>query len=568
MEDITSVRRFTKLIYSQREVLWPLYLYSAVASIISLSLPLGIQAIINLIMSGRVTTSFFVLVIIVALGYGLTGYIQILQLNISELLQRRIFTKSTFEFAYRIPRMQLMALRKNYTPELVNRFFDTLTIQKYLPKVLIDFASSGFQIVVGLVLIAFYHPFFIIFGFLSVLLIVGLVYLIGPAGLKTALKESKYKYETAHWLEEIARNIVTFKLAKDSNMPLEKANENTENYLGARARHYKTLLVHYYSLLFFKILISGSFLLIGGLLVINQQMNIGQFVAAEIIIIIILSAVEKLILNIDSVYSILTAIEKIGAVTDIPLDREGSPGLDLSGENGLSIKLDNLSIRFPDAKYNSIHKINLNINSGERVLIVGRSGSGKTTLLQLISGMYEDYTGLIKINEIPLKNINIYNYRSKTGDSIAGETIFEGTILDNITMGRNISINRVIGVLRHLEVLEYMEEQGFYLDSRIITGGMNLSSKMKSAIIFARCIAHRPLLMLHDETAHTVDKIDYPAMLTALLRLPHHYTMIATSNSTRNAHLYERVIFMENGSISSDLPYESACRQQWFKDLN
>ena len=568
MQEITPVKRFTRLIYNERNLLWPLYLYAALASIISLSLPLGVQAIINLIMSGRVTTSFFVLVIIVSLGYAITGYIQILQLNISELLQRRIFAKSAFEFAYRIPRMQLMALRKNYTPELVNRFFDTLTVQKYLPKVLIDFAASGFQIIIGLVLIAFYHPFLIIFGLFSVLLIAGLVYLIGPSGLKTALKESKYKYETAHWLEEIARNITTFKLAKDSEMPLEKANKHTEDYLDARGKHYKTLLVHYYSLLLFKVLIAGSFLLVGGLLVINQQMNIGQFVAAEIIVIIVLSAVEKIILNMDSVYSILTAIEKMGTVMDVPLDREGAPGINLPFADGLSIKLDNLSFGIPETKYNIIQKVNLDIAAGSKVLIVGKSGSGKSTLIQLIAGLYENYSGLIKVNDIPLKNISIYDYRSKTGDSLAGESIFEGTLLDNITMGREISVTRILEVLRQLKVMDYIEEQGYSLESMLLTGGMGLPAKMKSAIMFARSIVHRPQLLLLDETAHTVDSLDYPTMLSAIFKSPYKRTVIGISNSTRHAYLYERIILIENGSIIADLPFESAKNQQWFQNLN
>ena len=202
-------------------------------------------------------------------------------------IQQKIFTRSAFEFAYRIPRMKMEAVDQSYMPELVNRFFDTLSIQKGLPKILMDFSSASLQIVFGLILLSLYHPFFIMFSLVLILIVYLIFKFTTPRGLKTSLKESTYKYEVAHWLEELARANSTFKLAGKTSLPMQRTDEKVSQYLIHRKAHFKTLLLQYINLVGFKMVIAAGLLLIGGLLVINQQMNIGQFVASEIIIILI-----------------------------------------------------------------------------------------------------------------------------------------------------------------------------------------------------------------------------------------------------------------------------------------
>ena len=202
---LTPTKRFWKLLKPDSEEIKNIYVYAVFSGLVSLSLPLGIQAIVNLIQGGQISTSWIILVIVVILGIGLTGLLQIFQLGITENLQQRIFTRAAFEFAYRIPRIRLDALYKQYAPELANRFFDTLTVQKGLSKILIDFSSASLQIVFGLILLSLYHPFFVLFSFILVLLVYVIIRFTAKRGLETSLTESKYKYKIAHWLEELAR---------------------------------------------------------------------------------------------------------------------------------------------------------------------------------------------------------------------------------------------------------------------------------------------------------------------------------------------------------------------------
>ena len=171
-----ATQRFFKLLELDKKDISYVYLYAVFAGIITLSLPLGIQAIINLLVGGEVSSSLYLLIGIITVGVTLNGFLTVMQLTVMETLQRRIFTRSAFEFAWRIPRLQLEALTGMYPPELINRFFDTVTLQKGIPKILIDISTAGLQILFGLILLSLYHPFFVFFG-LTLLLILAIIFL-------------------------------------------------------------------------------------------------------------------------------------------------------------------------------------------------------------------------------------------------------------------------------------------------------------------------------------------------------------------------------------------------------
>ena len=189
------------------------------------------------------------------------------------------------------------SLYKHYAPELMNRFFDTMSVQKGLSKILIDFLTAILHVVFGLVLLSFYHPFFIAFSVLLVIIVYAILRFTVRKGLDTSLMESKYKYKVAHWLEEVARTSVTFKLAGTTDLPLKRVDGHTKDYLQARESHFKVLVRQYSLMVGFKVIVALGLLAIGGILVMQQQMNIGQFIAAEIIILLVMAAVEKLVLS-------------------------------------------------------------------------------------------------------------------------------------------------------------------------------------------------------------------------------------------------------------------------------
>ncbi|MBK7428975.1 MAG: ABC transporter ATP-binding protein [Saprospiraceae bacterium] len=564
---LKPIQRFFRLLGQEKKALANLYIFAFFAAIVSLSLPLGIQAIINLITSGQVTTSFYILILIVLIGYGLNGYLQILQIAVTEVLQRKVFAKVAFDFAFRAPRFNLNFLQNMHAPELMNRFFDTLTIQKGIPKILIDFAGSSLQISIGLILLCFYHPFFILFGFISLLLVFFIVRILSPQGLRTALKQSKYKYEVAHWLEELARIIEAFKLAGTSSFPLEQADKKTLNYLNAREAHFKSLLYHYYSILFFKIIIAGGFLLLGGLLVIDQQMNIGQFVASEIIIILMLTNAEKLIYSMDAIYDMLTALEKLGSVTDVPLEKDSDLDIPYEGHGGLKLEVKDLRYSLDEGK-ELIHGISFTIQPGERVMIAGHSGSGKHTLLQLLNGLYENYEGVIKYNDVSIRTLNLQKMRDKIGEILAKESIFKGTLLQNITMGHSASLEEIIEIINFVKLEGFVDTLPEGVQTGLIPEGKSLSRSIKAKILLARCLAKKPKFLMLDENINLIRTREREEILDFIYSKNHPWTVLTVGYSIEMAEKFDRIIFMKDGDIMDHGTYDEVKGKTWFKELS
>ncbi len=344
-----ALGRLFKLLNSERRDIKNILLFAIVSGLINLSLPLGIQAVINFLNAGQLSTSWAVLVIFVLLGISLVGFLQVRQLTITENIERKIFARAAFDFAFRLPRIKQKAVQNKYLPELVNRFFEIVTVQKGLSKLLVDFSGASIQIVFGLFLLSLYHPLFLLLG----IGLMGILFLIfritGKPGLTTSLEESKYKFEVAHWLEEIGRTMSTFKFLGNSELPIQRTDGLVDNYLTARKKHFRILVWQFGGMIAFKVLVAAGLLILGSMLVIDKQINIGQFVASEIIIVLIIGAVEKLILSMQTIYDLLTALEKIGTVTDLPLENNTGTDLrDTSCDSGVEIRFNNVTFTYPD----------------------------------------------------------------------------------------------------------------------------------------------------------------------------------------------------------------------------
>lgn len=524
------------------------YIFAVFSGILSLGLPLGIQMIINFIQLGQLSASWFLLVGLVVSAIGLSGLMNILQLKITENLQQRIFTRSAIEFAYRIPKFKVEKLRQYYNPELSSRFFDTLTIQKAMSKLLIDFMAASLQIIFGLGLLAFYHSFFIFFGFTLLVLLYVLIRFTSKAGYETSLKESSYKYKIANWLSEINAARTSFK-TNHSDAQLSKTDSILNEYLDARKKHFKILVQQYQFLVVFKILIALCLLIVGGILVVNQQMNIGQFVAAEIIIVLVLSSVEKIILNLDLVYDVLTAVEKIGQVTDIPLESNSSLNELPNSNSGIKLTTKELNFNTQEFLHPLLKNVTLEILPNEKVSIISDSSSSCNALFLLILGVYEEYTGTILLDNIPIDNMNKDSVRNSIGTLLTQDKILYATWTENIVFGKNdLPFSKVIDLVNQLGMNDFVESLANKYDNLINPDSYLIPTEIQKKLLIARALIRNPKLLILEDPTGGLNKKDQKQVLDTLFSYNNCSFIFATNDANIHAKS-DKIIEIQNGEI-------------------
>ncbi|MBL7779033.1 MAG: ABC transporter ATP-binding protein [Chitinophagales bacterium] len=573
-KELSPLERFYKLIALERKEIASIYFFSVLSGIIYLSLPLGIQSIINLLFGGLVSTSLVVLIGVVLVGVLLNGWLVILQMRVNERIQRRIFTRFSMQFAYKIPRLDLIAVDDYYLPELVNRFFDTASLQKGLSKVLLDFPAATVQIIFGIALLSFYNAWFLFLGLFLIFVVVLIIWLTYHKGLRTSIAESDYKYEVGYWLEEVARTVKIIKFMGMTDYPVKRADTLVSGYLDARQSHFRILQIQYWAFVFFKIAITAALLIAGSVLVINQQLNIGQFIAAEIVIILLLNSIEKLISSLDVVYDMLTSLEKVNYLLDKPMERSGGIYvLDVCQKEGLSIKAENLSYRYSDGDKYILQSLNFEINAGEKVCIFGSQGSGKTTLLRLFTGAYLNYEGNLLINEYPIGNYDLHALRNEIGVYLASADLFSGTLHENLTLGdANISNQLIFDTAKQTGLLPYIQSLRNGLFTIIDSAGKKLPRNVVNKILLTRSLLTEPKLLLLEDCWSGLERVEQDTMINYLTGQDCKTTLIAITNDELFASKCDKIILLENGLVSAVGSFEkvraTVAYQRMFKLLS
>jgi ABC-type bacteriocin/lantibiotic exporter with double-glycine peptidase domain len=505
MEQKRPAQRLWELLQLDRQEIKNIYFYAIISGIVSLSLPLGVQAIIGFIQAGQISTSWTVLVVGVVAGVLATGLLQILQLRITEGLQQKIFIRNAFEFANIIPKADWKSYSGRLT-ELMNRFLDTTSVQKGISKLVLDFSSSSLQIIFGLILLSFYHSFFVVMGvlFLSIFVITFRYHF--KEGLKTSLIESKYKYQMLAWLEEMAANIPMVKVNIHSDFHLQKTDKIVISYLDSREKHFKVLRKKYFSLIAFKLFIISCLLVVGGILVINQSMNMGQFIAAEIIVILLMSSVEKLMNILEVLYDVLTSLEKLGKISDLTLEKQVGivfPLIDNFSNFTLTVPV---PCRLISQSGKKEILEDLFIQKGDRVLLKGNKKKIKE-LMESLAGLNRD-NGKIKFNEILLNDFLISDYRKNVYYSRERADVFEGTIMENLSLNNEQhtlqSLNEAVQISGLSDDIAKLKGGLHY---RLQPGSTSNDNELNIKIGLARSImTDSPIFLLNNSFLHLSDK--------------------------------------------------------------
>jgi ABC-type bacteriocin/lantibiotic exporter with double-glycine peptidase domain len=515
-------KRLGELLKLDKREVSQLYIYAIFSGIVSLSLPLGIQSVIHFIQGGEITTSWLILVILVVCGVLLTGALQIMQLRITENIQQRIFTRYSFNFAFRLPRFDREYLKGKIPAEFMNRFFDVITLQKGISKVLLEFSAAFLQIFFSLLVLAFYHPFYIAFGISLVLLIFIVFRPIIKKGFQTSLNESKYKYKTAYWLQELAKTNWSFRLAPNSPHALNRVDEHVQDYLSSRENHFKILWKQYVWMIVIKAIIVASLLGLGGYLVIDQQMNLGQFVAAEVLIILILSAIEKIIQSLETLYDVFTSLEKLGQIIDMPItfeDKEQNP----DKESLFPIELINTT--------GENLKLVFSVAENESVFVKGGSQQGIVKLFQELIDPSISLTSKPRWNKtIPdaerlASNLEQFSWFSHNTQ------LFDGTLIDNILMSReNLTLADLEKAIKTLKfdyfVSQKAEGYNFYLSK----ANKVISEAERERILIAKAVVNSPKLLLISFHGSTFNGEEQTEILQSIQENYPETTILCASN--------------------------------------
>jgi len=317
----TPWERLIGMLYVERTTINYIFIYAILIGLIGLSLPLGTTAVFNFLSNGALYSSTYLLIGVVLLGVTVGGCLLIAQLSLVEMMEQKIFAKATLEFAYRFPRIKESEFDGENPVELVNRFFDVITIQKGLTKLLVDVVAAAVQIFFAAILLSFYHPVFMVFGIFTVLVILLMLALFYKVGVKTSIQESEHKYEVVAYLEQVAASLEQYRNQPEKlSSVILKTDQITAKYLKARNDHFRILRKFFASSVALRTILMGGLLLLGSYYVVERQMTLGQFVAAEVIIVQISYAVEKFMTSLNTIFDMVTGSEKLAAVTDLELE--------------------------------------------------------------------------------------------------------------------------------------------------------------------------------------------------------------------------------------------------------
>ncbi len=306
----TPLKRIFRWVDVEKRNIQFLYIYSIISGILSLAIPLGIQAMVGIILGGNLNSSWVIIVACVTGLVAVSGISKLAQLSIMDSIQRKLFVRYTNTYSRILTNLSLKENQEGIESQAM-KFLDIVTLQKTFSKLIFDFSSQVLQIIAGILLLSVYHPLFIGVG-----IVIFIVILLGfkftwVKGFETARNESNMKFKVAETLKSLSSRTQSPDMEKNHQ---EKLTHSLGSYVEYRQQHFGILYKQATFGIITKTILTLIMLLIGSKLLVTEEISLGQFLASEILIITLLDATEKLILTVENIYDAGIAAEKLDGI--------------------------------------------------------------------------------------------------------------------------------------------------------------------------------------------------------------------------------------------------------------
>ena len=519
-------KRLFSVIQAEASDIWIVIVFAFVVGLLTLATPIAVKSLVDTVAFGRYLQPVVVISLLLLGFLSFQAAMRGLQTYVVEIIQRRMFARVTAALSYRLPRVDHEALDATDGPELVNRFLDIVTVQKVTANLLLDGISIVLATAIGMVVLAFYHPWLLGFDVMLLGSIVAGIWLLGRGAVRTALEESKYKYKVMAWFEDLIHSHLALKLGGGADFASERANYLTSSYLRARQSHFRILLRQILFVFFLQAIAATVLLGFGGWLVIQGQLSLGQLVAAELILSTILASLTKLGKHLEGLYDAQAAVDKLGYLFDLPL--ESRTGLIQIWPAGpVAIELTDLNYSLGGHQVFS-PAVNGSIAAGALVAVTGPAGSGKSVLLDLLYGLRNPAGGHIAVGGYDPKEIRPETLRERVA-LVRPDLFLSGPLVENIHLHRaEVGAAQVRDALIDVGLIDDMRLFPEGINTPLTQQGIPLTTSQQQQVLLARALSGSPNLLLIDTSLDFLPQ-ETIAELIPMLRAKEMTVLVATN---------------------------------------
>jgi putative ABC transport system ATP-binding protein len=516
------MQRLAEALRFERSDIWIVVLFATAVGILSIVTPAAIEALVNTVAFGGLVWPVIVLAGVMFGFLVLSAALRAMQLLVVECLQRRFFVRTADAFADHFSRADIAAFDGRNPTDIVNRFFEVASVQKGLATLLVDGIGVIMITVVGLAVLAFYHPYLLTFAAVMAGLVLVLFFVFGIGGVRTSIDESYAKFDVAAWLEELAKCPHTFRFGHGGALAHQRADDLAAAYVTARQRHFRVIWRQTLFALLLEAVAMTILLGLGGWLVIQRQLTLGQLVAGELIVALVLAAISKSGKYIETFYDLQASLDKLGVIEQLPLEREGGEVLPV-GDRPMRVVAE-VRARRPGVETAEMRR--LDVQPGERLAIVGPSGSGKTWLLETLALLRVPTEGLLEFDGLDARSLDRPRTRLQLAYVGQAET-FAGTVAENIRVGRDeLSAADVRRALEMVSLADTVARLPDGVGTTLASDGLPLSANDISRLSLARAIAGRPRLLLVNGMLDRLDLRTCPEVLESLFDRSAPWTLV------------------------------------------
>jgi putative ABC transport system ATP-binding protein len=540
--------RLWGFVRNEKRDLWVAIIYSVFIGLLSLVVPLATQMLVNTVAFGSLMQPVVVLTLVVLAGLGFAGALQVMRAWVVEIIQRRFFVRIGSDLVHRLLRVNAESFDRHHGPELVNRFFEVVTVQKGGALLLIDGLSLFMQTMLGMLLLAIYHPYLLVFDIVLLVVILMILFFGGRGAVSTSISESQAKYEVVAWLEELARHLITFHSGHGSAYAIRRADQLFSRYVRYRIEHFRILIRQKMGFLGLQAVASAGLLGVGGWLVIERQLTLGQLIAAELVVTAILSSLAKYSKYLETYYDLVAATDKLGYLEDIVVERTGSDLIATRGK-GVTYRLKNVTYGYL-GRPGVLNDLDWNIEPGVNIGLTGDSGKGKSTLLDLLYGLRIPASGVVEIDDHDLRQMDLLSVRSRIA-LVRSTEIFHGTIEDNLRLGNmdatTVEIRRALAGVGLLDEISTLPDGP---QTELATGGKPLSSGQAIRLLLARAILSSPRLIIIDEALDQIDDaVERDLLLDVLFDAAAPWSVLVATEDSVVLKRCDQVFELDHGQI-------------------